>query len=331
MASQPEVTVIIPNYNGKKLLENCIQTLERQTCTDFKLLVVDNGSDDGSTEVTSSLDLTMLALKENTGFCGAVNEGIRRADTPYVILLNNDTEVLPEFVEELLAAIKKSDRIFSAGAMMIDYHDRGRIDNAGDYYTAFGWAVARGKGKPLADFNRPCRVFSCCGGAVIYRTGLLREMGPFDERHFAYLEDVDMGYRAKIHGYINCYAPGHLGDAFHLNHKGHSALISCPLCLRQFVQVPHTALGGCIREIADTVHFQCAALDFQQILLLALFHIKVDAGLPIGEFRLDIVVALFCKPLPYHLVGCLTVHIDPAKTLLVYRHKVVFCFAFRVV
>ena len=70
MASQPEVTVIIPNYNGKKLLENCIQTLEKQTCTDFKLLVVDNGSDDGSTEVTSSLDLTMLALKENTGFCG---------------------------------------------------------------------------------------------------------------------------------------------------------------------------------------------------------------------------------------------------------------------
>ena len=208
MASQPEVTVIIPNYNGKKLLENCIQTLERQTCTDFKLLVVDNGSDDGSTEVISSLDLTMLELKENTGFCGAVNEGIRRADTPYVILLNNDTEVLPEFVEELLAAIKKSDRIFSAGAM---------IDNAGDYYTAFGWAVARGKGKPLADFNRPCRVFSCCGGAVIYRTGLLREMGPFDERHFAYLEDVDMGYRAKIHGYINCYAPGarvyHVGSA----------------------------------------------------------------------------------------------------------------------
>ena len=179
--------------------------------------MVDNGSDDGSTEVTSSLDLTMLALKENTGFCGAVNEGIRHADTPYVILLNNDTEVLPEFVEELLAAIKKSNRIFSAGAMMIDYHDRERIDNAGDYYTAFGWAVARGKGKPLADFNRPCRVFSCCGGAVIYRTGLLRGMGPFDERHFAYLEDVDMGYRAKIHGYINCYAPGarvyHVGSA----------------------------------------------------------------------------------------------------------------------
>lgn len=69
-----------------------------------------------------------------------------------MILLNNDTEVLPEFVEELLAAIKKSDRIFSAGAMMIDYHDRGRIDNAGDYYTAFGWAVAQRKRKTAGGF-----------------------------------------------------------------------------------------------------------------------------------------------------------------------------------
>lgn len=217
MASQPEVTVIIPNYNGKKLLENCIQTLEKQTCTDFKLLVVDNGSDDGSTEVTSSLDLTMLALKENTGFCGAVNEGIRHADTPYVILLNNDTEVLPEFVEELLAAIKKSNRIFSAGAMMIDYHDRERIDNAGDYYTAFGWAVARGKGKPLADFNRPCRVFSCCGGAVIYRTGLLRG---WDRSTSAILHILRMsiwGIGQRFTGTSTAMAPGarvyHVGSA----------------------------------------------------------------------------------------------------------------------
>ena len=97
------------------------------------------------------------------------------------------------------------------------------------------------------------------------------------------------------------------------------------------VQVLHAPFGGCIREITDAAHFQCAAFDFQQVLLFALFHVKVDAGLAIGEFRLDIVVALFCKPLSYYLVGCLTVHIDPAKTLLVYRHKVVFRFAFRVI
>ena len=98
-----EVTIIIPNYNGKKLLENCIKTLERQTCQEFKLLVIDNGSKDGSTDVTSeSLYMEMVALPENTGFCGAVNLGFEMTTTPYAILLNNDTEAEPHFVEELL-------------------------------------------------------------------------------------------------------------------------------------------------------------------------------------------------------------------------------------
>ena len=115
MPKAPEVTVIIPNYNGKRLLENCIRTLECQTMTDFTLLVVDNGSTDGSTQVTSSLpDFRMIALPENTGFCGAVNEGIRRTETPYVLLLNNDTEAEPDFVEALLTGIKRSERIFPA-------------------------------------------------------------------------------------------------------------------------------------------------------------------------------------------------------------------------
>lgn len=218
MPKAAEVTVIIPNYNGKKLLENCIQTLERQTCLDFKLLVVDNGSTDGSVDVTSDvLDLEMIALKENTGFCGAVNIGIEHTKTPYFILLNNDTEAEPEFVEALLAGIRKSDRIFSCGAMMIDYHNHELVDNAGDYYTALGWAVARAKGKKVADYDKEKKVFSCCGGASIYRTDVAKKIGPFDEKHFAYLEDVDMGYRARIYGYENYYIPQarvfHVGSA----------------------------------------------------------------------------------------------------------------------
>lgn len=218
MPKASEVTVIIPNYNGKKLLENCIETLEHQTCLDFKLLVVDNGSTDGSAEVTSKvLDYEMIALPENTGFCGAVNIGILHTSTPYFILLNNDTEVQTEFVEALLRAIKESDDIFSCGAMMIDYHNRELIDNAGDYYTALGWAVARAKGKKVCDYEKECEVFSCCGGAAIYRTDVVREVGLFDENHFAYLEDVDMGYRARIYGYKNRYIPQakvfHVGSA----------------------------------------------------------------------------------------------------------------------
>lgn len=218
MPKAPEVTVIIPNYNGKRLLENCIRTLECQTMTDFTLLVVDNGSTDGSTQVTSSLpDFRMIALPENTGFCGAVNEGIRRTETPYVLLLNNDTEAEPDFVEALLMGIKRSERIFSCSAMMIDYRDRTVIDNAGDYYTALGWAVARGRGKPCSAYERACTVFSCCGGAAIYRMDAIKRVGLFDEHHFAYLEDVDIGYRARIFGYENCYIPRakvfHVGSA----------------------------------------------------------------------------------------------------------------------
>lgn len=218
MQNAPEVTIIIPNYNGKKLLQNCIETLEHQTCKAFTLLVVDNGSEDGSVDVTSDvLELKMIALKENTGFCGAVNIGIRNTETPYFILLNNDTEAEPAFVEKLLSGIRRSERIFSCGAMMIDYHRRDIIDNAGDYYTALGWARARGKGKRIRDFSEEKRIFSCCGGAAIYRTDVIKEIGEFDENHFAYLEDVDIGYRARIHGYQNFYIPDarvyHVGSA----------------------------------------------------------------------------------------------------------------------
>lgn len=213
-----EVTIIIPNYNGKQLLENCIKTLEQQTCPDFKLLVIDNGSTDGSTAVTSDvLDMQMIALKENTGFCGAVNLGFERTKTPYAILLNNDTETDPHFVKELLLGMKKSPHIFSAGAQMLDFKRREIIDNAGDLYTLFGWAIARGKGKPSEDYKKPGNVFSCCGGASIYRMGLLRQIGFLDPAHFAYLEDVDLGYRAQIMGYQNIYIPTakvyHVGSA----------------------------------------------------------------------------------------------------------------------
>lgn len=218
MPVNAEVTVIIPNYNGKKLLKKCIETLEQQSCRTFTTLIVDNGSTDGSTELTSAyLELNWIKLKENTGFCKAVNLGIENTNTPYFLLLNNDTEVWPQFVENLLNAIKKSERIFSCGAQMLDYHRHNILDNAGDYYTAFGWALARGKGKASAAFEKEKYVFSCCGGASIYRTDVAKELGAFDENHFAYLEDVDIGYRAKINGYKNRYIPSakviHVGSA----------------------------------------------------------------------------------------------------------------------
>lgn len=213
-----EVTIVIPNYNGKNLLENCLRTLENQSYKDFKVLVVDNGSTDGSVNIDSgTLDIEWIVLKENLGFCGAVNLGIQRTRTPYLILLNNDTETEQYFVEELLRGIKRSEHIFSCGAQMIDYRKHEVLDNAGDLYTAMGWAVARGKGRLCKDYEKVTRVFSCCAGAAIYRMDMIQKIGGLDEKHFAYLEDVDLGYRARIAGFENWYIPQakvyHVGSA----------------------------------------------------------------------------------------------------------------------
>ena len=158
-----KVTIVIPNYNGRRLLENCLKTLENQTYTDFKVLIIDNGSTDGSKEIISdTLDMEMVSLETNLGFCGAVNLGIQMTNTPYIILLNNDTETDRYFVETLLKAIERSEKIFSCGAQMIDFQNHKILDNAGDLYTAMGWAVARGKGKRCIDYEKKKRVFSCC-------------------------------------------------------------------------------------------------------------------------------------------------------------------------
>ena len=100
---------------------------------------------------------------------------------------------------------------------MIDFQNHKILDNAGDLYTAMGWAVARGKGKRCIDYEKKKRVFSCCAGAAIYRMDILNQIGGLDEHHFAYLEDVDLGYRARIHGFENWYIPEakvyHVGSA----------------------------------------------------------------------------------------------------------------------
>ena len=207
MASQPEVTVIIPNYNGKKLLENCIQTLERQTCTDFKLLVVDNGSSDGSKEWLKAQGVDTIFLEENTGFSGAVNIGIKAADTPYVILLNNDTKADEYYVAEMVKAIERSPKIFSVSSRMIQMYHPDLMDDAGDMYCILGWAYQRGIGQSVKKYGRSRRVFSACAGAAIYRREVFEQIGYFDEMHFAYLEDLDVGYRARIYGYDNVYCP----------------------------------------------------------------------------------------------------------------------------
>ncbi|HJC65016.1 MAG TPA: glycosyltransferase family 2 protein [Candidatus Blautia merdavium] len=204
-----EVSVIIPNYNGKQYLKTCLDALRTQTSRNFKTILVDNGSQDGSREYVQEQypEVKIVALKENTGFCGAVNAGIRVSASPYVLLLNNDTQAEPEFVENLTKAVKKRKNCFSVQAKMLQMHDKTRMDDAGNAYCAFGWAFAEGKGRPETEYCTERQIFSSCAGAAIYRREILDKIGLFDEEHFAYLEDLDICYRARLRGYENWFCP----------------------------------------------------------------------------------------------------------------------------
>lgn len=200
-------TVIIPNYNGLIFLEPCMEALGQQTNKSFKTLIVDNGSTDGSVEWLKEHDINTIFLKENIGFSGAVNLGIKASDTPFVILLNNDTRVDEYYIAEMVRAIEQSDHIFSVSSRMLQMYHPELIDDAGDMYSLLGWAYQRGVGQSASGYKKSCRVFSACAGAAIYRREIFEEIGYFDERHFAYLEDIDVGYRARLFGYDNIYTP----------------------------------------------------------------------------------------------------------------------------
>ena len=204
------VAVIIPNYNGQKYLSDCLKSLRKQSFQDFKVIMVDNGSSDGSISVVKRdfPEVQIIGLSENTGFANAVNVGIKETGAKYVFLLNNDTVCEEGVIEALVKVLDKKKSVFSVQAKMLQIKEPHLIDDAGDYYCALGWAFAPSKDKDNSRYSRRINVTSACAGAAMYRREVFEEIGYFDEAHFCYLEDVDVGYRARLYGYDNVMEPG---------------------------------------------------------------------------------------------------------------------------
>ncbi|MDO5836228.1 MAG: glycosyltransferase family 2 protein [Methanobacterium sp.] len=203
-----DLTVVIPNYNGQPFLGECLESLKNQDHP-FNVIVVDNASNDGSVAYIREHypEFKLIENQENIGFAAAVNQGIKASGSHYIFLLNNDVYLEVDTISNLLKCIKTNENIFAVSSKMIQYHDRTKMDDAGDEYTILGWAKRVGYGKSPDKYVHNREIFSASAAASIYRRSILEEIGYFDENFFAYMEDVDISYRARIRGYHCWYCP----------------------------------------------------------------------------------------------------------------------------
>lgn len=204
-----KLSVIIPNYNGLPYLKRFLFTVIENDFKEKEIIIVDNGSNDGSVEWLKDLkkELIIIELNENNGFSKAVNKGITNSHGEYIVLLNNDVMLPQGFLSMLYKCMLQKQNTFSVQAKMLKYDDQNIIDDAGNNLTLLGWTKKRGHGRTKKHYQKESKIFSTCAGAAIYKKSIFDEIGYFDEQFFAYLEDVEIGYRSRIFDYENWYYP----------------------------------------------------------------------------------------------------------------------------
>lgn len=205
---QPAVAVIIVNWNGRHWLESCLSSLHQQTFLDFEIVVVDNGSQDGSVRWLAEQwpEVRVLAQKQNTGFAQANNTGIGATGGEYVVTLNNDTQVEPTWLAELVNPASDAE-VGMVAPCIVQWREPTLLDSAGIEVDRAGIAWQRGWNRPVTAMSVPGEVFGPSAAAALYRRAMLEQIGLFDNDFFAYYEDVDLAWRARQAGWRCHYAP----------------------------------------------------------------------------------------------------------------------------
>jgi len=203
------ISVIILNWNGNEHLEECLHSVSKQTTKDYEIILVDNGSTDGSVNFVESRfpSIRIVKLETNKGFCGGNIIGLQHAIGEFVALLNNDTRVASNWLAELLKEMEQDPKIGICASCMIDYFKPDSLDTAGDGYDICGVGFKAGNQQQVSEYQNKRDVFGACAGAVLYRRSMLNKIGFFDEEFFAVGEDIDLSFRAKLSGYRCVYVP----------------------------------------------------------------------------------------------------------------------------
>lgn len=223
------MAVVIPNWNGARWLPGCLGSLANQTLPPGEVIVVDNGSSDGSLELLRGAhpEVRVIELGRNTGFAFAANRGIEAAATAdAVALINTDIELAPDWLERMARALEAEPSAAAVACKMLDLRDRDVFYDAGDILRRDGACEQRGRfRRDDGRYDEPGSVFAACAGAALYRRQAVLALGGFDERFFAYLEDVDLGLRLRLAGWTCRYEPA---VAYHAS-EGSSHALSRPM------------------------------------------------------------------------------------------------------
>ena len=201
------ISVVVLNYNGRRYLNGCLASLAAQTFRDFEVIVVDNASTDGSVEhLKANFPWVRLVLnRENLGFAGGTNSGIRAAQGEHVLTFNNDAIADDSLLEKLQEPMADAKVGVCAARMLLS---DGRINSTGICLSRSGAAWDRGMFEPdEGQYEAREEVFGACAGAALYRKKMLDEIGLFDEDFFLYMEDVDLAFRARLAGWRCIYVP----------------------------------------------------------------------------------------------------------------------------
>lgn len=209
------ISIVIPNFNGREHLVSCFKSLKWQTYRDFSVVLVDNGSSDDSVQHTREQfpEGNVIEMGFNSGFARAVNEGIKYSvknlKSDLILLLNNDIELDPDFLEIIHNTFSLHPDVSSVAVKMLNYYKRDVIDDCGDFIKAGGGSpLARGNGeKDSGQYDKEEYIFGACAGAAVFKSDVFERAGFFDEKFFAYYEDIDFSFRLQLLGYKCFYQP----------------------------------------------------------------------------------------------------------------------------